>query len=125
MPSKSDHGKWKRQESNLWQLHGISTSGNAWRHRTQALHEGGIATLGAGGGILYGVWAPLFGLVSNQVVVMTSWLDCTGVEHKVTETLMAVEGMVHINHHMPEDDPGMKESCHLPNRLPHQSLYAG
>jgi hypothetical protein len=78
----------------------ITTSGNSWRSWEQVLRENGIAKLTAGGGQLYGVWSPLFGLASNQVVLMTSWSEQEGVMQQVTGTLMAVEGIVHVDHHM-------------------------
>jgi hypothetical protein len=78
----------------------LTTSGNAWRQWAQALDHGGIAPLEARGGTLYGLWAPLFGLASNQVVMMTQWAAPAGVVHTVTETSMAVEGMVHVESHV-------------------------
>ena len=78
----------------------ITTSGNSWRHWAQALQAGGVAKLQERGGALYGVWAPLFGLASNQVVMMTQWSAPEGIVPQVTETFMAVEGIVHVESHL-------------------------
>lgn len=78
----------------------VTTSGNSWRHWVQALHEGGMAALQACGGTLYGIWAPLFGLASNQVVVMTHWSPSEGIMPTITETLLAVDGSQHVESHL-------------------------
>lgn len=78
----------------------ITTSGNSWRQCEKALTEDGVAKLEERGGKRYGIWGPLFGLASNQVVLMTHWPDPEEVRQQVTETLMAVEGIVNVDHHM-------------------------
>jgi hypothetical protein len=78
----------------------LTTSGNSWRPWEQALREDGVAKLVALGGALYGVWSPLFGLASNQLVLMTSWDVPDGVIPNVTEALQAVEGIVRVDNHM-------------------------
>ena len=78
----------------------ITTSSNTWQHWVQALQAGGVAKLEELGGTLYGVWAPLFGLASNQLVVMTQWAAYAGIMPTVSETLMAMAGVVHVESHM-------------------------
>jgi hypothetical protein len=78
----------------------LTTSGNSWHPWEQGLRENGVAKLTECGGELYGVWNPLFGLASNQVVVMTSWSVPDGVIQHVTETFMAVEGIVSVADHL-------------------------
>ncbi len=78
----------------------LTTSGNSWRPWEKALHEDGIAKLTELGGELYGVWSPLFGLASNQLVVMTSWKTSDSVVRNVTETLTALDGIVRVDNHL-------------------------
>ena len=100
----------------------ITTAENSWRHWEQALHAGGIATLQTSGGTLYGLWAPLFGLASNQVVMMTQWAVHDRSVPTVTETLMAVEGIVHVESHLvvPTVRPTTSAPPHKPGLYVHR-----
>jgi hypothetical protein len=100
----------------------ITTADNSWRHWEQELHAGGMTTLQTYGGTLYGLWAPLFGLASNQVVMMTRWAAPKGVVHTVTETLMAVEGIVHVESHLvvPTVRPTTSAPPHKPGLYVHR-----
>ncbi|PON11242.1 hypothetical protein C2W62_45860 [Candidatus Entotheonella serta] len=78
----------------------LTTSGNSWRPWLQTLREDGIDKLTALGGELYGMWSPIFGLASNQLILMTSWDSPDGVTQHVTEMLTALDGIVSVAHHM-------------------------
>lgn len=78
----------------------LTTSGNSWRPWGQALREDGVTKLTALGGKLYSIWSPLFGLASNQIVLMTSWSTSDGVVQNVTETLTTLDGIVSVDNHM-------------------------
>lgn len=78
----------------------LTTSGHSWRPWEQALREDGLAKLAQLGGELYGIWSPLFGLASNQLVLMTSWDSPDSVTQKVAETLTALDGIVNVDQHM-------------------------
>ncbi len=94
----------------------LTTSGNSWRRWEQTLREDGVAKLAALGGALYGVWSPLFGLASNQLVLMTRWAALDGVIDSVTEALRAVEGIVHVDNHMVM--PTARPTTNTPPRQP-------
>lgn len=100
----------------------LTTSGNSWRPWEQALREDGVAKLTALGGELYGLWSPLFGLASNQIVLMTSWDSPNGVIPNVTETLMAVDGLVNVDNHMvvPTARPTTNTPPHKPGLYVHR-----
>lgn len=94
----------------------LTTSGNSWRPWEQALREDGVAKLAALGGAPYGMWSPLFGLASNQLVLMTSWAAPDGVIPNVTETLQAVEGIARVDNHMVV--PTARPTTNTPPRRP-------
>lgn len=77
----------------------ITTSGNSWHRWTKAIREDVMAGLEEQGGKLYGIWIALFGLASNQLVLMTNWHEEEGSMQKVERTLSAAQWIKNFDHH--------------------------
>ena len=74
------------------------TTAGAWARHAQRLRR--ELPSGLGEGRLYALFAPQFGLASDQLVVMTCWDDPEGVGPRVEKALRAIEGVEKVEQHM-------------------------
>ncbi len=88
----------------------------------RSLREEGLPRLEAAGGKFYGLWAAQFGLAANQLVLMTCWDRPEAAPGEIERTLLSLEGVERIDHHMvaPTARPKSAEPPRRPGSYVHR-----
>jgi hypothetical protein len=88
------------------------TGHDTWPQIAKAIRDEAMPALEALGAHTYGLFAPQFGLASNQLVWITRWDQLEGAAPAVERTLLGLDAITGLQHHliMPTARPKTAES---------------